>query len=181
MKCTATAIEGVLLLDPDVFMDARGYFFESYNARRFTELTGLSPVFVQDNESHSRRNVVRGLHYQIGVPQGKLVRVAQGRVFDVVVDLRASSPTFGRWTGTELSSENRRQLWVPPGCAHGFVTLSEDAVCLYKTTEYWSAPHERTLLWNDPALGIDWPLAGEPILSDKDRAGTLLAQCEVFA
>lgn len=181
MKCQTTALDGVLLFEPTVFSDERGYFYESFNARRFTELTGLNPVFVQDNQSRSQRNVVRGLHYQVAVPQGKLVRVVAGRVFDVVVDLRTASPTFGQWVGTELSSENRRQLWVPPGCAHGFVTLSEVAECLYKTTEYWSAPHERTLLWNDPALGIDWPLAGEAILSAKDRAGTPLDQAEVFA
>lgn len=181
MKCHATALEGVLLLEPTVFEDERGYFYESFNARRFAELTGLNPVFVQDNQSRSQHNVVRGLHYQVEVPQGKLVRVVSGRVFDVVVDLRLASPTFGQWIGTELSDENRRQLWVPPGCAHGFVTLSDAAECLYKTTEYWSAPHERTLLWNDPALGIDWPLTGAPVLSAKDRAGTPLARAEVFA
>jgi dTDP-4-dehydrorhamnose 3,5-epimerase len=180
MKCTETALGGVLLLEPEVFHDERGYFFESFNARRFFDVTGLSPVFVQDNHSCSRRDVVRGLHYQVQVPQGKLVRVVAGKVFDVVVDLRAGSPSFGRWIGTELSAENRRQLWVPPGCAHGFLTLSEHAECLYKTTEYWSPGNERTLLWNDPQLGIAWPLSGEPVLSAKDRAGTPLRQAEVF-
>ncbi|MBQ5949629.1 dTDP-4-dehydrorhamnose 3,5-epimerase [Massilia sp. ST3] len=180
MKCIPTALDGVLLLEPQVFSDERGFFFESYNARRFREATGFEPVFVQDNHSRSHRRVVRGLHYQVEVPQGKLVRVVAGAVFDVVVDLRAGSPSFGRWTGTELSAENRRQLWVPPGCAHGFLTLSEEAECLYKTTEYWSPAHERTLLWNDAALGIAWPLEGEPILSAKDRVGTPFAQAEVF-
>ncbi len=180
MKCAPTAIEGVLLLEPQVFTDERGYFFESYNARRFRDASGFEPVFVQDNHSSSRRNVVRGLHYQVGVPQGKLVRVISGTVFDVVVDLRAASPSFGRWIGTELSAANRRQLWVPPGCAHGFLTLSEEAECLYKTTEYWSPAHERTLLWNDAQLGIAWPLAEEPILSAKDRVGTPFAEAEVF-
>jgi dTDP-4-dehydrorhamnose 3,5-epimerase len=180
MKCLPTALDGVLLLEPPVFEDERGYFFESYNARRFQDATGLAPVFVQDNHSRSRRQVVRGLHYQVQVPQGKLVRVVAGAVFDVVVDLRAASPSFGRWIGTELSADNRRQLWVPPGCAHGFLTLSEHAECLYKTTEYWSPAHERTLLWNDPGLGIAWPLDGAPILSAKDRAGTPLVDAEVY-
>lgn len=180
MKCLPTALDGVLLLEPAVFEDERGYFFESYHARRFQDATGLSPVFVQDNHSRSRRQVLRGLHYQVQVPQGKLVRVVAGAVFDVVVDLRAASPSFGRWIGTELSAENRRQLWVPPGCAHGFLTLSEHAECLYKTTEYWSPAHERTLLWNDPRLDIAWPLDGEPVLSAKDRAGTPLVDAEVF-
>jgi dTDP-4-dehydrorhamnose 3,5-epimerase len=180
MKCTPTAIAGVLLLEPQVFTDERGFFFESYHARRFREASGFEPVFVQDNHSRSHRKVLRGLHYQVEVPQGKLVRVVQGAVFDVVVDLRAASPSFGRWIGTELSADNRRQLWVPPGCAHGFLTLSEEAECLYKTTAYWSPAHERTLLWNDARLAIDWPLSGEPILSAKDRAGTPFADAEVF-
>lgn len=181
MKCEATRIAGVFVLEPEVFEDERGFFFESFNARRFRAETGIDPVFVQDNHSRSRRHVVRGLHYQVGVPQGKLVRVSAGSVFDVVVDLRAASPTFGSWIGTELSADNRRQLWVPPGCAHGFLTLSDQAECLYKTTEYWSPPHERTLLWNDPQLAIAWPLEGEPVLSEKDRAGTPFARAEVFA
>jgi dTDP-4-dehydrorhamnose 3,5-epimerase len=180
MNITPTALEGVLLLEPQVFDDERGFFFESYNARRFREAAGFEPVFVQDNHSKSRRDVVRGLHYQVMVPQGKLVRVIAGAVYDVVVDLRAASPSFGRWIGTELSAANRRQLWVPPGCAHGFLTLSDEAECLYKTTEFWSPAHERTLLWNDPALAIAWPLQGEPILSAKDREGVPLAQAEVF-
>lgn len=185
MTCTATALPGVFLIEPQVFDDERGFFFESFNRRRFHDETGVLPDFVQDNHSRSRHGVVRGLHYQVGVPQGKLVRVITGQVFDVVVDLRKSSPTFGHWIGTELSSENRRQLWVPAGCAHGFLTLSEHAECLYKTTEYWSPEHERTLLWNDSQLAIAWPLALhegiEPVLSDKDRAGTPFARAEVFA
>jgi len=180
MKCSQTLLPGVLLLEPQVFDDERGFFYESYNARRFKEATGFTPDFVQDNHSSSKRNVVRGLHYQLGAGQGKLVRVIAGSVLDVVVDLRRSAPTFGRWIGTELSAENRRQLWVPPGFAHGFVTMSEHAECLYKTTGYWSPAHERTLLWDDPALGIAWPLHGEPILSHKDRAGTPLRDAEVF-
>lgn len=182
MKCSRTALEGVLLLEPQVTGDERGFFFESYNAQRFREATGLDPLFVQDNHSGSRRGAVRGLHYQAGAAaQGKLVRVIAGCVYDVVVDLRRSSPTFGQWIGIELSGHNRRQLWVPPGFAHGFATLSEHAECLYKVTGYWSPGDERTLLWNDPALGIGWPLEGEPVLSDKDRAGTPLAQAETFA
>ncbi len=180
MKISPTALEGVLLIEPRVFEDERGYFYESYNAARFAELAGFAPCFVQDNHSMSGRNVVRGLHYQLGRPQGKLVRVIAGAVFDVVVDLRRSSPGFGRWMGTELSAENRRQLWVPPGFAHGFLTLGEGAQCLYKTTGHWSPADERTLLWNDPALGIAWPLDGEPVLSAKDRVGTPLAGIEVF-
>ena len=180
MKCTATPLEGVLLLEPQLLTDERGFFFESYNARRFREATGFEPAFVQDNHSKSHRHVLRGLHYQVEVPQGKLVRVIRGSVFDVVVDLRTGSPSFGRWIGTELSSENRRQLWVPPGCAHGFLTLSDEAECLYKTTEYWSPAHERTLLWNDAHLGIAWPLDGEPLLSAKDRAGLPFERAEVF-
>ncbi|MDN4036957.1 dTDP-4-dehydrorhamnose 3,5-epimerase [Massilia sp. YIM B02443] len=181
MKCSRTALDGVLLLEPQVFEDERGFFYESYNAQRFADASGLAPDFVQDNHSRSRRGVVRGLHYQVGDPQGKLVRVIAGSVYDVVVDLRRSSPTFGQWIGAELSGENRRQLWVPPGFAHGFVTLSEHAECLYKTAGYWSPAHERTLLWNDPALAIDWPLPCAPILSARDLAGTPLAQAEVFA
>jgi dTDP-4-dehydrorhamnose 3,5-epimerase len=164
-----------------VFGDERGFFFESFNARRFEELTGLRPDFVQDNHSASLKNVVRGLHYQLGRPQAKLVRVAVGAVFDVVVDLRRGSPAFGRWVGTELSAENRHQLWVPPGVAHGFLCTSERAECLYKTTDYWSPENERTLQWNDPALGIDWPLDGAALVSDKDQRGTPLADAEAYA
>lgn len=181
MKVTPTAIPEVLLLDPQVFGDDRGFFFESYNARKFEQLTGISANFVQDNHSKSARNVLRGLHYQIRQPQGKLVRVTAGSIFDVVVDLRKSSPFFGRWVGAELSAENRRQMWVPPGFAHGFVVTSDSAECLYKTTDYWAPEHERALLWNDPALAIDWPLTGQPMLSGKDSQGVLLADAETFA
>jgi dTDP-4-dehydrorhamnose 3,5-epimerase len=181
MKLIPAAIPGVFLFEPQVFDDARGSFFESFNARRFSELTGLSPDFVQDNHSSSVKNAVRGLHYQLGEPQGKLIRVVVGRIFDVVVDMRCGSPTFGRAVTAELSAENRRQIWVPPGFAHGFAALSERAECLYKTTDYWSPANERTLLWNDPALGIDWPLAGAPIVSDKDQRGIPLAQAEACA
>jgi dTDP-4-dehydrorhamnose 3,5-epimerase len=181
MKISPSGIPDVLVIEPAVFTDERGFFFESFNERRFAELTGLRPQFVQDNHSRSLRNVVRGLHYQVGCAQGKLVRVIAGTVFDVVVDLRRGSPTFGRWHGIELSADNRLQLWIPPGFAHGFLAVSESAECVYKTTDYWSPEHERTLLWNDPALGITWPLAGDAIVSSKDRAGVPLAQAEVFA
>ena len=180
MKVTPTSIPEVLVFEPTVFGDDRGFFYESYNAREFSQMTGLSVNFVQDNHSRSARNVLRGLHYQIRQPQGKLMRVISGAIFDVVVDIRASSPFFGRWIGVELSAENRRQLWVPPGFAHGFVVTSEAAECLYKTTDYWSPEHERSILWNDPALAIEWPLAGEPMLSGKDSHGKLLADAEVF-
>jgi dTDP-4-dehydrorhamnose 3,5-epimerase len=181
MKVTPTAIPEVLILEPQVFGDDRGFFFESFNARRFEQLTGVAANFVQDNHSKSARNVLRGLHYQIRQPQGKLVRVAAGAIYDVVVDMRRSSPFFGRWVGVELSADNRRQLWVPPGFAHGFVVTSEMAECLYKTTDYWAPEYERSLLWNDPALAIDWPLSGEPMLSGKDSQGLLLADAEAFA
>ena len=154
MKVTPTAIPEVLLFDPQVFGDDRGFFFESFNARKFEQLTGIPANFVQDNHSKSAKNVLRGLHYQIRQPQGKLVRVTAGAIFDVVVDLRKSSPFFGRWVGAELSAENRRQMWVPPGFAHGFVVTSESAECQYKTTDYWAPEHERALLWNDPALAM---------------------------
>lgn len=180
MKVIPTAIPDVLLLEPRVFGDERGFFYESFNARRFEELTGLRPDFVQDNHSKSRKDVVRGLHYQLGAPQAKLVRVVSGAVFDVVVDLRRGSPSFGRAVCTELSAENRLQIWVPAGCAHGFLAVSDSAECLYKTSDYWSPDNERTLLWNDPALGIAWPLAGAPVVSEKDRNGTPLAQAEAW-
>jgi dTDP-4-dehydrorhamnose 3,5-epimerase len=180
MRILPSALPDVLVIEPRMFEDERGFFFESFNERRFAELTGLTPQFVQDNHSRSLRNVVRGLHYQIGCPQGKLVRVVSGAIFDVVVDLRRGSPTFGQWNGMELSASNRHQLWIPPGFAHGFVVTSDSAECVYKTTGYWSPGHERTLQWNDPALGIDWPLSGAPILSAKDQAGIPLAQAEVF-
>lgn len=181
MKVTPTAIPEVLVLEPQVFGDDRGFFFESFNARRFEQLTGVSANFVQDNHSKSARGVLRGMHYQITQPQGKLVRVAAGSLYDVVVDLRKSSPFFGRWVGVELSAENRRQLWVPPGFAHGFVVTSDTAECLYKTTDYWAPEHERSILWNDPELAIDWPLSGPPMLSGKDSKGCLLADADVFA
>jgi dTDP-4-dehydrorhamnose 3,5-epimerase len=180
MKISPSTLPGVLVIEPQVFLDERGFFFESFNERRFAELTGLHPQFVQDNHSKSVRNVVRGLHYQVGSKQGKLVRVVAGAIFDVVVDLRRSSPTFGQWHGIELSAENRRQLWIPPGFAHGFLATSDSAECVYKTTDYWSPANERTLLWNDPALAIRWPLETAPILSGKDQAGVPLAQAEVF-
>lgn len=180
MKIRPSAIPDVLVIEPQVFNDERGFFYESFNERRFAELTGLRPQFVQDNHSKSLRNVVRGLHYQVGpAGQGKLVRVTAGAIFDVVVDLRRGSPTFGRANTIELSADNRLQLWIPPGFAHGFLVTSDVAECVYKTTDYWSPQHERTLLWNDPALGVDWPLAGEPVVSAKDKAGVPLAQAEV--
>ena len=177
---TPTAIPDVLILQPKVFGDARGFFYESFNARDFAVATGLDVSFVQDNHSKSAKGVLRGLHYQIQHAQGKLVRVVQGEVFDVAVDLRKRSATFGQWVGVHLSAENHRQLWVPPGFAHGFVVLSESAEFLYKTTDYWYPEHERSLLWNDPAVGIDWPMEGQPLLAAKDAAGKPLAQAEVF-
>ena len=178
---TPTAIPEVLVLEPKVFGDARGFFFESFNARDFAQATGLNVEFVQDNHSKSAQGVLRGLHYQIQHPQGKLVRVVQGEVFDVAVDLRQSSPTFGQWVGERLSADNKKQLWVPPGFAHGFVVLSERAEFLYKTTDYWYPEHERSLLWNDPAIGIEWPLDAQPLLAAKDAAGALLRDAEVFS
>jgi len=180
MQVTQTAIPEVLILEPKVFGDSRGFFMESFNARTFRELTGLDMSFVQDNHSRSSHGVLRGLHYQLLQPQGKLVRVVRGRVFDVAVDARRSSPTFGQWVGTELSEENNRQFWVPPGFAHGFVVLSESADFLYKTTDYYAPQHERCIAWNDPAIGIDWQFDGVPQLSAKDREGKLLAEAEVF-
>lgn len=181
MQVIHTAIPDVLLLEPKVFGDARGFFFESYNARTFLEVIGQQQNFVQDNHSRSAKNVLRGLHYQIQQPQGKLIRAILGEVYDVAVDLRRSSPTFGKWVGMHLSAENRRMAWIPAGFAHGFLVLSDVAEFLYKTTDYYAPAHERTLLWNDPALGIPWPLAGEPVLSEKDRAGKLLKDAELFA
>lgn len=181
MNIVATGIADLLLIEPKVFGDERGFFYESFNAARFAELTGVTTPFVQDNHSKSARNVLRGLHYQIEHAQGKLVRVSAGSVYDVAVDLRQSSPSFGQWFGVELSAENRRQLWLPPGFAHGFVVTSESAEFLYKTTDYYFPQHERALLWNDAALGITWPLQGEPLLSAKDLAGKSLAEAELFA
>jgi dTDP-4-dehydrorhamnose 3,5-epimerase len=175
-----TNLPDVLVLEPKVFGDDRGFFFESFNQRDFRQATGLELDFVQDNHSKSSQGVLRGLHYQIQHPQGKLVRVTQGAVFDVVVDLRRSSPTFGRWDGVELSADNKRQLWIPPGFAHGFLVTSESAEFLYKTTDYWYPAHERCLLWNDPGLAIPWPLVGQPKLAAKDAAGTLLSEADVF-
>ena len=177
---TPTAIPDVLVLTPKVFGDARGFFFESFNARDFREVTGLNVDFVQDNHSKSSQGVLRGLHYQIQNPQGKLVRVVQGSVFDVVVDLRISSPTFGKWAGETLSADNHKQLWVPPGFAHGFVVLSESAEFLYKTTDYWYPEHERSLLWNDPEVGIAWPIDFAPQLAAKDAAGKPIGQADLF-
>lgn len=179
LKITQTHMEGILVVEPTVFGDERGFFLESYNEREFSRL-GLPTHFVQDNHSGSRMGVLRGLHYQLHKPQGKLVRVLMGEVFDVAVDLRYSSPTFGHWYGLRLSSENRQMLWVPPGFGHGFLVLSDFAEISYKATELYAPAHERVLLWNDPALGIDWPLTGEPILSAKDKAGVPLAEAEVY-
>jgi len=181
MKAIPTAIPDVLVIEPAVFGDARGFFFESWNERAFDALVGGAVRFVQDNHSMSARNVLRGLHYQVRQAQGKLVRVVAGEVYDVAVDLRRSSPTFGRWVGERLSAENHRMMWVPPGFAHGFVVLSESAEFLYKTTDYYAPEHERTLLWNDPALAIDWPIEGSPVLKPKDASGTPLAQAETFS
>jgi len=181
VKVERASIPDVLLLEPKVFGDARGFFFESYNRRSFAAATGLDVEFVQDNQSRSRRNVLRGLHYQIRQAQGKLVRVASGEIWDVAVDLRRSSPSFGRWVGAKLDAESHRMMWVPPGFAHGFVVLSEQADVLYKATDFYAPEHERTLLWNDPALVISWPLAGEPVLADKDRRGVPLSAAETFA
>ena len=180
MKVESTALAGVKVIEPRVFGDDRGFFLESYNARAFED-AGLAATFVQDNHSGSRRGVLRGLHYQVEHAQGKLVRVAVGEVFDVVVDLRRSSPTFGRSLGMTLSAQNRLMLWVPAGFAHGFLTMSDHAEFLYKTTDYWFPEHERTLLWNDPALGVEWPLSVAPILTAKDAAGTPLSQADVYA
>ncbi|MGY1920577.1 dTDP-4-dehydrorhamnose 3,5-epimerase [Pseudomonas tolaasii] len=181
MKATPLAISDVVLFEPKVFGDDRGFFFESFNDAQFSAAVGKEVTFVQDNHSRSVKNVLRGLHYQIQQPQGKLVRVVAGEVFDVVVDIRKSSPTFGQWVGEVLSAENKRQLWVPEGFAHGFVVLSESAEFLYKTTDYYAPTHERCIAWNDPALGIKWPVVGEPALSGKDQQGKLLSDAEVFA
>ena len=181
MKVTPTRIPDVLIIEPDVHGDSRGFFFECFNARKFAETTSSQRNFVQDNHSKSGRGVLRGLHYQVEYIQGKLVRVAAGSVFDVAVDLRRSSPTFGNWVGEVLTAANFRQLWVPEGFGHGFLVLEDDTEFLYKTTDYYAPEHERTIAWNDPELGIDWPLGGiEPRLSDKDRQGTPFADAETF-
>jgi dTDP-4-dehydrorhamnose 3,5-epimerase len=181
MKVITTAIPDLLIIEPTVFGDERGFFYESFNQRKFEEAIGYQVQFVQDNHSRSAKNVLRGLHYQIQHPQGKLVRVTQGRVYDVAVDIRRHSPSFGQHFGLELSAENKRMLWIPEGFAHGFVVLSETAEFLYKTTDYWVPEHERSLAWNDPAIGIDWRIEGEPTLSGKDQSAKLLSEAEVFA
>lgn len=180
MQVTPTAIPEVLILEPKVFGDDRGFFFESFNARAFEQATGLKCKLVQDNHSKSAKNVLRGLHYQIQQPQGKLVRVTQGEVFDVAVDLRRSSKTFGQWVGVYLSAENKKQVWVPEGFAHGFLVLSEAAEFLYKTSDYYAPEYERSLLWNDPELGIEWPFEVEPKLAAKDAAAKRLFEAETF-
>ena len=181
MKITATAIPDVLIIEPQVFGDDRGFFFESFNQAKFQTAIGRKVNFVQDNHSRSVKNVLRGLHYQIQQPQGKLVRVVQGEVFDVAVDIRKSSPTFGQWVGAILSADNKKQLWVPAGFAHGFVVLTDTAEFLYKTTDYYAPEFERCLAWNDPTIGIQWPIEIEPALSAKDLLGKRLAQAECFA
>ncbi|QSI28757.1 dTDP-4-dehydrorhamnose 3,5-epimerase [Variovorax sp. RKNM96] len=181
VKATPTSIPDVLVIEPKVFGDARGFFFESFNQKAFDEAIGKHVDFVQDNHSRSAKGVLRGLHYQVQQPQGKLVRVVRGAVFDVAVDIRKSSPTFGKWVGVELNEDNHKQLWVPAGFAHGFLVLSETAEFLYKTTDYYAPAHERAIVWNDPAVGIRWPdVGGAPVLSKKDEDGCLLQAAEVF-
>ena len=179
MNVTPTAVPGVLVIEPKVFGDSRGFFLESWNQRAFSA-AGIRAGFVQDNHSRSSRNVLRGLHYQLQQVQGKLVRVIAGEIYDVAVDIRRGSTTFGRWVGVALSAENRRMIWVPPGFAHGFLVVSEAAEVLYKATDYYAPEHERSIAWNDPDLAITWPLAGEPVLSAKDAAGTRLRDAEVY-
>lgn len=180
MKVTPTAIAEVLVLEPQVFGDDRGFFFESFNAKAFNQAVGYDVCFVQDNHSRSSKNVLRGLHYQIQQAQGKLVRVISGEVFDVAVDIRKNSPTFGQWVGEYLSAENKKHLWVPPGFAHGFVVLSEYAEFLYKTTNYYAPEYERCIIWNDPTLDIKWPITGQPSLSAKDNQGQSFANADYF-
>ena len=180
MEAVKTSLQDVLILEPKVFGDTRGFFFESFNARRFAELTGVTTPFVQDNHSRSQKGVLRGLHYQMQQPQGKLVRVVAGDVYDVAVDLRRSSPDFGKWTGITLSAENKRIVWIPAGFAHGFVVLSDSAEFLYKTTDYWAPQHERCIRWNDSSLAIDWPVGGDVLVSAKDAQGVAFADAEVF-
>lgn len=181
MNITPTAIPDVLIVEPRVFGDHRGFFFESFNQRDWQQHTGLDTQFVQDNHSRSVRGVLRGLHYQIQQPQGKLVRVIIGEVFDVAVDLRKSSPTFGKWVGVVLSAENKKQLWIPAGFAHGFLVLSEEAEFLYRTTDYWAPEYERSIAWNDPAIGVAWPDGCEPILSEKDSVAVSFSRAELYA
>ena len=180
MNVTNTAIPEVLVLEPKVFSDERGFFYESYNSKILAEQTGITDIFVQENHSRSDRNVLRGLHYQIKQPQGKLVRVVVGEVFDVAVDIRRNSPTFGKWIGEYLSAENKKMFWIPKGFAHGYVVISDVAEVLYKTTDYWAPEHERCIVWNDPSLNITWPIEGEPKLSKKDQQGLLLSRVELF-
>jgi dTDP-4-dehydrorhamnose 3,5-epimerase len=179
MNVIQTNISGVLIVEPKVFADARGFFYESFN-KKLMQAAGITGDFVQDNHSRSIKNVLRGLHYQIKQPQGKLIRVIVGEVFDVAVDIRRSSPTFGRWLGFNLSAENRRMAWIPPGFAHGFLVLSEHAEVLYKTTDYWAPQFERTIIWSDRKLGITWPIQGDPQLSAKDSAGVIFTEAEMF-
>jgi dTDP-4-dehydrorhamnose 3,5-epimerase len=182
MQVVPTAIPDLVIIEPKVFGDERGFFYESFNQRRFTELTGVTDSFVQDNHSKSARNVLRGLHYQIRQPQGKLVRVVAGEVLDIAVDLRKSSPNFGNWVGVNLSAENKKMLWIPKGFAHGFVVLSDSAEFLYKTTDYWAPEHERCIIWNDPDLAVDWQLGNStPLLSAKDQTGKRFRDVETFA
>ncbi|MEI8355968.1 MAG: dTDP-4-dehydrorhamnose 3,5-epimerase [Deltaproteobacteria bacterium] len=180
MKITPTAIPDLLIIEPTIYGDDRGFFYESFNQRLWSEATGINTLFVQDNHSRSAKNVLRGLHYQTRHPQGKLVRATVGEVFDVAVDIRRDSRTFGQWVGVRLSAENRRQLWIPPGFAHGFLVVSEVAEFLYKTTDYWYPEFERSIIWNDPELAINWPLDGAPILAKKDAAGATFADAEYF-
>ena len=180
MKVFPTEIPDVLMLEPKVHQDERGFFLECYNRRTFNDAAGMKVEFVQDNESFSVRNVLRGLHYQIHQPQGKLIQVMAGEVFDVAVDLRRSSSTFGKWVGVTISGGTHRMLWIPPGFAHGFLVLSEHAIMLYKTTDYYAPEHERTIVWSDPSLNIRWPLEAKPIVSDKDRRGAALGSAELF-
>jgi dTDP-4-dehydrorhamnose 3,5-epimerase len=180
MHAIPTDTDEILILEPKLFGDARGFFYESFNARVIAGLIGSNYTFVQDNHSRSAKNVLRGLHYQIQQPQGKLIRVTYGEIFDVAVDIRRSSPTFGRWVGSRLSADNHRMLWIPPGFAHGFLVLSEAAEVVYKVTDYYAPAHERTILWSDPDIGITWPLSGPPTLSTKDQAGVSLRNAEVF-
>lgn len=179
MRATATAIPDVLIVDPKIFVDSRGYFFESYNRKTFEEV-GVGDEFVQDNQSQSAKHVLRGLHYQVQQPQGKLVRTISGAIFDVAVDLRRSSPTFAKWVGVELTGENKRMLWVPRGFAHGFLTLSDVAVVAYKADNFYAPEHERSILWNDPDIGVDWGVGSPPVLTARDAAGKLLRDSEVF-
>ena len=180
MKVIPTAIPDVLIIEPRVFGDERGFLYESFNERVLSDIAGRDVHFVQDNHSRSIRNTLRGLHYQIRHSQAKLLRVTSGEIHDVVVDIRRSSPTFGRWIGVRLSADNRRMIWIPKGFAHGFTVLSDAAECLYKVSDYWAPEFERTLLWNDPGLRIDWPITGEPIIAPKDRVGTPFSRAEVF-